>query len=83
MLRTVELAVDTLAAVLDVRGGRQPVAAALGGTEVLADMFVVLGEPLDGFEAATGGERLPDGNGLWPVPGAAQQSRQQALAVSA
>ena len=65
------------------RGERQPVAAAWRGTEILADVFVILGEPLDGFEAATGGECLPYGNGLWPVPGAAQQSRQQTLAVSA
>ena len=68
---------------LDGRGQRQLVAAALRGTEVLADVFVVLGETLDGFDAASGGKCFPNGNGLWPVSGAALQSCQQAHAVIA
>ena len=46
------------------RGEWQMVAAALGGTEILADVFMVLGEPLDGFGATGGGECLPDGDCL-------------------
>jgi hypothetical protein len=52
-------------------GVRQVLAAASGRGQILADVFVVFGQPLHGIAAAAGGQAFPHRDGLWPVPGTA------------